>query len=862
MSVMSVLCVNMVTANMLLSLFFVLGALAACPQNSGLFITAPKKMEALSGSCLLIPCNFRPNPEQEFDSEREAFGVWIKSDSRIVDNPDNVILNSSGTVNTYPMSIIGNLNQKNCTTLFSSLIPNYTNAYFLRIENWPFRATAFCDPLQITVKDSPRRPRIEISGDLKEKESVTITCSAFTPCPHSPPKLTWNLQQDSHNKIEENTDGTFTTKIQETITLSDQHDGYNISCSATYPVNEGQAVKTAEKTKTLSVSYSPRDTSVVISSTDPVSVGSVVNLTCSCRGNPPIVHFVWFMLSDGRLELIRVDTQVYGFEVTNSDRGRLFYCGCRNDLDILLSTGLQLTFKGGQQSGLVGVQVVVKLLGIITLVSVLVIFECWFRSRHSTKPLEDTVESDYVNTVTQSSSGNRRLTSVMVFTNPGSKFLCVNMVTANMLLCVLFISGALAACTRSSALSITAPKYMEALSGSCLQIPCNFRPKPEQRIDSSRETFGVWIKRDSRFEQDRSNVIFNSSRPAYMYPMNITGNLRERNCTTLFSSLLTKYTDNYFFRIENEAFTATASCDPLHITVKDSPRRPRIEISGDLKEKESVTITCSAFTPCPHSPPKLTWNLQRDAHNKIEENTDGNFTTQIQETITLSDQHDGYNISCSATYPVNEGQDVKTAEETKTLSVSYAPKNTSVSISASAGSWVNLTCSSRAKPPVSSFTWFRNSKDGPMNVSEGHFYSFNVTDGGDYYCVATNNLGSQRSPEIHPTNKEAQHGAVVGGVIGIIVVICAVVAIWWLKSKHPTSQQAQSLTAEEPAVRQPARATDKEDIHYAEIDFTNRPEPSSNLDVLYAQVQVSKTPNSLTQTADCPETVYAQVRKK
>ncbi|MGL4849127.1 MAG: hypothetical protein ACRC28_09410, partial [Clostridium sp.] len=91
---------------------------------------------------------------------------------------------------------------------------------------------------------------------------------------------------------------------------------------------------------------SPKDAMVVISPTDPVSVGSVVNLTCSCRGNPPVVHFVWFMISDGRLEQIRVDTQVYGFEVTSSDRGRLYYCGCRNDLDIQLSTGCQLIFEG------------------------------------------------------------------------------------------------------------------------------------------------------------------------------------------------------------------------------------------------------------------------------------------------------------------------------------------------------------------------------------------------------------------------------------------------------------------------------------------------------------------------------------
>ncbi|KAM8730772.1 B-cell receptor CD22-like isoform 2-T2 [Acanthopagrus schlegelii] len=327
--------------------------------------------------------------------------------------------------------------------------------------------------------------------------------------------------------------------------------------------------------------------------------------------------------------------------------------------------------------------------------------------------------------------------------------LCVNVVTANMLLSLFFLSGVLADCPEDSDLFITVPKKMEALSGSCLQIPCNFRPRSKKEFKSSREIFGVWIKSNHFFSINPHDVIFNSRRTNNIYPIKITGNLREKNCTTLFSSLNTSYTSTYYFRIESKLLKATAYCDRLQITVEDFPRRPTFEISGDLKEKESVTITCSAFTPCPHSPPKLTWNLQQDAHNKIEENTDGTFTTKIQETITLSEQHDGYNISCSATYPVNEGKDVKTAEETKTLSVSYAPKDTSVSISASAGSWVNLTCSSRAKPPVSSFTWFRISKDGLMKVAEGHFYSFNVTDGGDYYCVATNDLGNQTSSQIH-----------------------------------------------------------------------------------------------------------------
>ncbi|KAL3966672.1 myelin associated glycoprotein [Sarotherodon galilaeus] len=252
-----------------------------------------------------------------------------------------------------------------------------------------------------------------------------------------------------------------------------------------------------------------------------------------------------------------------------------------------------------------------------------------------------------------------------------NKFLCVNMVTVGMLLIVLFVPAALAECLyKDPDLFITAPKKLEALSGSCLQIPCSFRPKEEQKFISTSETFGVWIKNRPEFGNNPNNVIFNSSGVVSIYPMSITGNLSQRDCTTLFSDLTTTYTDTYFFRVESEPFKSTASCDPLQITVRDSPWRPNITIPGDLKEKESVTITCSALTPCPHSPPQLTWNLQQDSHNKIEENTDGSFTTKIQQTITLSDTHDGKKISCSARYPVNQGKDTKTAETEETLSVS------------------------------------------------------------------------------------------------------------------------------------------------------------------------------------------------
>ncbi|KAM6900520.1 B-cell receptor CD22-like [Xenentodon cancila] len=330
--------------------------------------------------------------------------------------------------------------------------------------------------------------------------------------------------------------------------------------------------------------------------------------------------------------------------------------------------------------------------------------------------------------------------------------LSVNVVTVNMLLSVFFLSGVLADCDKNPSLFITAPKKIEVFNGSCLQISCNFSVEEGKEFNGSREITGVWLKHDTNLNLDKNNVVFNSSKQNNIYPINITGNMKVKNCTTLFSNLQTKHSDTYYFRIENGPFRSTASCDGVIITVQDSPWRPTINISGDLKENERVTITCSAVTPCPHFPPELTWNLQQDFHTQTEKNNDGTFTTKIQKSITLSDTHDGYNIRCSVRYPVNEGKDFKTSQTEKTLSVSYAPKDTSASISpsglVSAGSWVKLTCSSRANPPVSSFTWFKKSEDGDMKVAEGDFYILNVTVGGVYYCVATNDVGNQTSADI------------------------------------------------------------------------------------------------------------------
>ncbi|PWA24991.1 hypothetical protein CCH79_00015978, partial [Gambusia affinis] len=142
-----------------------------------------------------------------------------------------------------------------------------------------------------------------------------------------------------------------------------------------------------------------------------------------------------------------------------------------------------------------------------------------------------------------------------------------NTLIVNMLLSLFFLPEALADdCGGATpALRITTPNNMEALIGSCVQIPCTYQTE-NTNYNSSRSIYGIWVK-GKHFGSD-SSIIFHSSGSINKYSLSMTGNLKEKNCTTLFPNLTTSHTDKYFFRVENGVYKASACADPLQITVR------------------------------------------------------------------------------------------------------------------------------------------------------------------------------------------------------------------------------------------------------------------------------------------------------
>ncbi|XP_041717172.1 sialic acid-binding Ig-like lectin 13 [Coregonus clupeaformis] len=300
----------------------------------------------------------------------------------------------------------------------------------------------------------------------------------------------------------------------------------------------------------------------------------------------------------------------------------------------------------------------------------------------------------------------------------------------------LFMSGVLAFFGERGLIA-TMPDRLDVLTGSCVQIPCAFEI-PNQKdytFNSTILTFGVWIKESPQFAQSPNNVIFNSSKTDNRYQGNITGNMSQKNCTTVFFNVTTSYSDKYLFRIDSQPYRATDPDKSVNIDVRDLPPSPIITVSGEVKEETPVSLNCSAVAPCPEHPPELTWTLptQFTPENQLQENPDQTKSVLSIVNFTPSYLHHEKNITCTAVYPV--GTINKTAEHTMMLNVSFSPKDTSASISPAGpvlvGSCVNLTCSSTANPPVTNFTWFNISGGKPTQNSPVGTVCVNQTTAGE-----------------------------------------------------------------------------------------------------------------------------------
>uniref|UniRef100_A0AAZ3RNZ3 B-cell receptor CD22 n=2 Tax=Oncorhynchus tshawytscha TaxID=74940 RepID=A0AAZ3RNZ3_ONCTS len=224
-----------------------------------------------------------------------------------------------------------------------------------------------------------------------------------------------------------------------------------------------------------------------------------------------------------------------------------------------------------------------------------------------------------------------------------------------------------------------------------------------------------------------------SSVPGYEGHIEYLGD-KESDCTLRITDLRLRDSAGYRFRLITSGDTFAGS--PVSLTVTD------VVLEMDptsVSEGENVTLRCR--TKCTLDPITV-YSWYKNGQSVPNSNT----SSPVYILFSVSSEDTG-RYSCSVGH-----EDLPSAEET--LTVTYGPKSTSVSVSPSGeiveGSSVTLTCSSDANPPVDKYTWYKKNVTSPK--ASGQSYSItNIIseDRGEYYCEARNIKGTETSIPVH-----------------------------------------------------------------------------------------------------------------
>ncbi|XP_048842300.1 B-cell receptor CD22-like [Brienomyrus brachyistius] len=320
----------------------------------------PQNIQALHGSCVLIPCTFQI-PSDQSKNLKKPIGIW-----RINTKTGNYVFSSNKTFkNDIQGKIIGRLTKKNCTTVLNNITKDRTDGYFLRIEGTGNLKYNFDEKVKIDVKDSPPSPQITINRDmvkeggsvtlregdsvtlreggsvtlregdsvtLREGDSVTLTCSAPAPCPSLPPSLSWTPRlSDSITVFQENDDHTKHVSSVMNFTASHLHHKEEVKCTAVYSLQANNSERTSHTNVTLNVQYSPKNTSVLN--------GKDRSLTCNSDANPAVNNYTWYKVTGSEIKVVshRQNLTCNITEVSGQ-----YYCQARNKHGLQNSSTVQL----------------------------------------------------------------------------------------------------------------------------------------------------------------------------------------------------------------------------------------------------------------------------------------------------------------------------------------------------------------------------------------------------------------------------------------------------------------------------------------------------------------------------------------
>nr|XP_040021869.1 sialic acid-binding Ig-like lectin 14 isoform X1 [Gasterosteus aculeatus aculeatus] len=290
--------------------------------------SVPDRVQALVGSCVVIPCSFPAPAPLRGRTERvdvrlrfRGGGPFfpLRSTAFNSEDRDQVSRDFQGRA-----SLFGRIQDGDCSVKVEKISRDDSRVFEITLKKGDDLLWGRPKRFNLDVLDTPEAPVISGVSSATEGQLVSLNCSVSYHCPPRPPVLQWSWERGAQpNSTEPGEAQTLHPEPHRPMLLAPL--SFTVShqvkprlrCEVRFP-----GAKAVSVSRDLHVTFSPKDVVVQVQSLVVREGGSAL-LVCSCKADPPVTEYRWSYSQRGRTVHLHQRTHtVRLFNVTRDMRVR------------------------------------------------------------------------------------------------------------------------------------------------------------------------------------------------------------------------------------------------------------------------------------------------------------------------------------------------------------------------------------------------------------------------------------------------------------------------------------------------------------------------------------------------------------
>nr|XP_019948234.1 PREDICTED: B-cell receptor CD22-like [Paralichthys olivaceus] len=297
--------------------------------------SVPDRVQALVGSCVVIPCSFAPLAPHPLRGRKERVDVRLRFRggghlfslrSTAFNSEDQSQVSRDFQGRTL---LFGRITEGDCSVKIERISLDDSRMFELALKKGDDLLWGKSSSFNLDVVETLEAPVISGMLAATEGQLVTLNCSVSYHCPSRPPSLHWSWERGA--QLNSTIPGEVLTLRPEphrlmllaqlSFTVSHQVKP-RLRCKVTYPGGKSMATS-----KDLHVTFPPKEVKVQVQSLT-VHEGGNALLVCSCKADPPVSEYHWSYTQHGRT--VHLHQRTHSVRVYNVTRDMRVRCSAHN----------------------------------------------------------------------------------------------------------------------------------------------------------------------------------------------------------------------------------------------------------------------------------------------------------------------------------------------------------------------------------------------------------------------------------------------------------------------------------------------------------------------------------------------------